>query len=100
MSDIYVDRYGKQWLAYHDPRFGHLMLRPEYADTDMATFTFEEVEQMHWPLTKWVKGTNEYQEVPVHHPLERLRAAVQELVTHGDLTPSGARVLNKILGGQ
>ena len=98
MSDIYVDRYGKQWLAYHDPRFDHTMLRPEYADTDMATFTFEEVEQMHGPLTKWVKG-NEYKEILAHYPLERLRAAVQELVTHGDLTPSGARVLNKILAG-
>ena len=27
------------------------------------------------------------------------RAALDELVTHGDLTPSGRRVLNSILGG-
>ncbi|QDB74589.1 hypothetical protein KNU54_gp07 [Gordonia phage VanDeWege] len=32
--------------------------------------------------------------------IKQARAALDELVTHGDLTPSGRRVLLRILGGE
>ncbi|QDB74784.1 hypothetical protein KNV19_gp07 [Gordonia phage Portcullis] len=34
------------------------------------------------------------------HDIKRARAALDELVNHGDLTPSGRRVLRSIIGGE